>query len=303
MKRALFALGARRYRDALSCLPGAFGRSAGRRPASPRRSSRIGGTFPFSGPASSYAPIPVGMEAYFSYMNATKGPDGKRGVCGRQIVLKYYDDGYNPAQTVQQTKQLVEQDKVFALVGGLGTEPQQAVTAYLNQQKVPQIYVSTGATYWGADRQRVPVDDRLAARLPGRGGDLRPVHRRRTCRTRRSGSSTRTTTTARTTSTASRPGSARTRARSSSQQGYEVTDTSLRVAGRSRCARPGVDTLMIFATPTPTIRTYATMAKAIGWKPADDLPQLGLGDRHVHGHRRRSRAGAAEVNGSISTTT
>ena len=49
----------------------------------------IGGTFPLTGPASSYAPIPAAMKAYFSYINARRGPDGKRGVYGRQIVFKY----------------------------------------------------------------------------------------------------------------------------------------------------------------------------------------------------------------------
>ena len=61
------------------------------------------------------------MKAYFSYINSRKGPDGKRGVYGRQIVFKYYDDGYNPANSVQLTRKLVEEDKVFALVGTLGT--------------------------------------------------------------------------------------------------------------------------------------------------------------------------------------
>ncbi len=83
----------------------------------------IGGTFPLTGPAASYAPIPLGMKAYFAWVNARRGPDKKRGVMGRQIVFKYYDDGYNPANTVQLTRRLVEQDKVFAAVGGLGTEP------------------------------------------------------------------------------------------------------------------------------------------------------------------------------------
>ena len=81
----------------------------------------IGGTFPLTGPASLYAPIPASMKAYFSYINSRKGPDGKRGVYGRQIVFKYYDDGYNPANSVQLTRKLVEEDKVFALVGSLGT--------------------------------------------------------------------------------------------------------------------------------------------------------------------------------------
>ena len=86
---------------------------------------KLGGTYPLSGPASSYAPIPVGLKVYFSYVNATR-TKGKRGVNGRQIIWKYLDDGYNPAQTVQQTRALVEQDQVFATVGGLGTEPQLA---------------------------------------------------------------------------------------------------------------------------------------------------------------------------------
>jgi len=119
-------------------------------------SIKIGATFPLSGPASSYAPIAKGMAAYFAYINSRKGKDGKRGVYGRQISFKILDDGYNPANTVQLTRQLVEQDKVFALVGGLGTEPQTAVRDYLNQSKVPQLFVSTGATTWGRDYKKYP---------------------------------------------------------------------------------------------------------------------------------------------------
>jgi len=103
------------------------------------------GTFPLSGPASGYAPIPVGMGAYFSYINA------KGGVNGRKIVWKYEDDGYNPANTVQLTHKFVEQDHAFALVGGLGTEPQLPVRQYLNDNKVPQLFVSTGATTFDRD--------------------------------------------------------------------------------------------------------------------------------------------------------
>ena len=67
------------------------------------RTIKIGGTFPLTGPASSYAPIPAAMKAYFSYINARKGPDGKRGVYGRQILFNYYDDGYNPVPSVPTT--------------------------------------------------------------------------------------------------------------------------------------------------------------------------------------------------------
>ncbi len=120
------------------------------------RTITIGGTFPLTGPASLYAVIPPAMKAYFSYINSRKGPDGKRGVYGRQIVFKYYDDGYNPANSVQLTRKLVEDDKVFAIVGSLGTEVNLAIRPYLNARKVPQILNATGATAWGADAKKYP---------------------------------------------------------------------------------------------------------------------------------------------------
>ena len=120
------------------------------------RSITIGGTFPLTGPAATYAPIPLGMKAYFAYINARKGPDGKRGVYGRQIIWKYYDDGYNPANTAQLTRRLVEQDKVFATVGQLGTEPVLGARDYINAQKVPQALVSTGATEFSTEYAKYP---------------------------------------------------------------------------------------------------------------------------------------------------
>jgi len=120
------------------------------------KSVTIGGTFPLTGPAASYAPIPVGMKAYFSYINARRGPDGKRGVFGRQIIWKYYDDGYNPANTAQLTRRLVEQDKVFATVGQLGTDPVLGAREYINAQKVPQALVSTGATEFSTEYRQYP---------------------------------------------------------------------------------------------------------------------------------------------------
>jgi branched-chain amino acid transport system substrate-binding protein len=116
----------------------------------------IGATLPLTGPASAYGTIATAMKAYFSYVNARKGPDGKRGVGGRQIVFKVYDDQYNPAQTVQLTRQLVEQDKVFAIVGALGTEHNEAIRPYLNSKKVPQILNATGAATWGKDWEKYP---------------------------------------------------------------------------------------------------------------------------------------------------
>jgi branched-chain amino acid transport system substrate-binding protein len=114
------------------------------------RTITIGGTFPFSGPASLYAGIGNGAAAYYSYVN------DRGGVNGRQINYITLDDGYNPAQTVQMTHRLVEQDHVFAIVGSLGTEANLATRPYLNEQKVPQILVSTGASSWGTEYKKYP---------------------------------------------------------------------------------------------------------------------------------------------------
>ena len=160
MKRALIALAAVLAVLAVS-IPGAFGRTleAAAPTATPGVTSStitIGGTFPLSGPASPYGPIPRGMEAYFKWVNTRKGPDGKIGIRGRKIVWKYYDDGYNPAQTVQLTNKLILEDKIFADVGSLGTEHNQAIRPLLNDRKIPQILVATGASYWGLQYKQFP---------------------------------------------------------------------------------------------------------------------------------------------------
>src|SRR5918994_1484734 len=140
----------------LLAIPSAFAKSDAAAPGITARTIVIGGSFPLTGNASSYAPIPAAMKAYFSHINARRGPDGKRGVFGRQIVFKYYDDGYIPVNSVQQHRRLVEQDRVFAIVGTLGTEPNQAVQPYLNSRGVPHVLVSTGASEWGLNYKKYP---------------------------------------------------------------------------------------------------------------------------------------------------
>jgi branched-chain amino acid transport system substrate-binding protein len=149
MKKRFLVITAVLSAAATAAIPGAFARPEAD-PGVTSKSVVVGTTLPLSGPASLYARIGTGMRAYFSHINARRAKsDGKRGVYGRQIVLKIYDDQYNEAQTVQQTRRAVEQDRVFAMLGGLGTENQQAVRAYLNQRKVPQLYVSTGLSQFG----------------------------------------------------------------------------------------------------------------------------------------------------------
>jgi branched-chain amino acid transport system substrate-binding protein len=110
----------------------------------------LGGTHPYSGPASAYGNIGKGIGAYFSYVN------DKGGVNGRKIKYIDKDDGYSPPQAVQLVHQMVEQDHVFAIFDTLGTAVNTALRPYLNQNGVPHMFVATGATTWGKDAKQFP---------------------------------------------------------------------------------------------------------------------------------------------------
>ena len=110
----------------------------------------IGGTVPLSGVAAAYASVGYGAEAYFKYVNA------RGGVNKRKIVYKYMNDEYNPANTVQATRQLVQDDQVFAIFNSLGTEHNLAIRPYLNQVKVPHLFGVSGANTLGADHAKYP---------------------------------------------------------------------------------------------------------------------------------------------------
>jgi branched-chain amino acid transport system substrate-binding protein len=110
----------------------------------------IGGTAPLSGPESAYALVAEGAAAYFKYVNANGG------VLGRQIDYRYYDDAYDPAQTVQQTRRLVEQDGVFAIFNTVGTEHALAIRPYLNQLGIPELFVGSGASAFARDAKQYP---------------------------------------------------------------------------------------------------------------------------------------------------
>jgi branched-chain amino acid transport system substrate-binding protein len=103
----------------------------------------IGGTFPLSGPASLYATIAGAEQAYYGYVNAHGGVNGRK---INDIVL---NDQYDPSKTPALVKKLVEQDHVFAVVGSLGTAPGLATWGYLNNHQVPQVLLASGDAYWG----------------------------------------------------------------------------------------------------------------------------------------------------------
>jgi ABC-type branched-subunit amino acid transport system substrate-binding protein len=103
----------------------------------------IGSHQPLTGVAApGYDEIAPASDAYFKYINANGG------INGRTITYKFLDDGYDPAKTVTDVHQLVLQDKVFAIFNGLGTPTHQAVVPFLNQQKVPDLFVASGCLCW-----------------------------------------------------------------------------------------------------------------------------------------------------------
>jgi branched-chain amino acid transport system substrate-binding protein len=111
----------------------------------------LGATYPISGSASAYYAVAKGANAYFEYVNNEKG-----GVNGRKIKYLVVDDVYTPANTPAKARELVQEDKVFLTFGSLGTSPNLAVRDYYNQQQVPQLFVFTGSSHWGADYKQYP---------------------------------------------------------------------------------------------------------------------------------------------------
>ena len=103
---------------------------------------KIGNTTPYTGPAAAYSLIAKTIAAYFTKINA------EGGINGHKINFISYDDSYNPAKTVELTRKLVEEDQVSMVFAGVGTATSAAVRSYLNENKVPQLFVASGASMW-----------------------------------------------------------------------------------------------------------------------------------------------------------
>jgi branched-chain amino acid transport system substrate-binding protein len=281
-------------------IPAAFATADGATadPGITARSIKIGGTFPLTGPASSYAPIPAAMKAYFSYINSRKGPDGKRGVYGRQIVFNYYDDGYNPVNSVQLTRKLVQEDKVFAVVGSLGTEVNEAIQPYLNQVKVPHVLVSTGASEWGTNYKKYPYtigwqpDYISEGRLYGLDLAKKPNAKIAVLYQNDSYGKDYLY------GFRSALGKAKADKQIVGEQAYDVLGGATPASQLARLKATGADTLVIFVTPTPTIQTYAII-RALGWKP-DQIYLNSVSATDTFMTVAIARSSAATVNGSIS---
>lgn len=118
---------------------------------------KVGNTFPYSGPASAYGAVGKALVAYVAMIN------DQGGINGRKINMISLDDGYSPPRTVQQTRKLVEQDEVLMIYHSLGTPTNTSIHKYMNEKKVPQLFISTGASKW-ADPKNFPW---TIAFLPG----------------------------------------------------------------------------------------------------------------------------------------
>jgi branched-chain amino acid transport system substrate-binding protein len=284
-------------------LPGAFARTEATQapdavPGITKSSIVIGGTFPLSGAASLYSPIPRGMEAYFNYINARRDKKtGQRGIYGRKIVWKYYDDAYNPAQTVQLHNKLLLEDKVFAIVGTLGTEPNLAVRPLLNQRKVPHVLVSTGASYWGLEYKKYPwtsgwqtdyvAEGRVYARWIRQNKPNAKIgvfyqnddYGKDYLRGLKQGLGTRTNMIV-------------------SERGYELSDANY-ASQIAQLRQSQADTLVLFTTPTPTVTALGT-ARRLNWKPQQVvINSVSATDQVMSAAAQR--VGPEYVNGAVST--
>jgi branched-chain amino acid transport system substrate-binding protein len=116
-------------------------------PGASDREIKIGNTVPYSGPASAYGEFGKTFAAYFNKINA------EGGINGRKIDFISYDDAYSPPKTVEQTRKLVESDEVLLIFGAAGTAQNAAIQRYMNTKKVPQLFITTGATKWNDPTQ------------------------------------------------------------------------------------------------------------------------------------------------------
>ena len=218
----------------------------------------IGGTFPLTGPASLYKIIPTAENAYFQYIN------DKGGVNGRKIDFHILDDSYSPAKTVPLTQQLVEQDKVFAVFGSLGTAPNLSTWGYLNSHKVPQVLIATGDSYWGFSHKKYPWTIGYQPDYPGEG-KLYGRYIVQNKPTAKIGVLYQNDAYGKNYFAGLRVGLGAKKSNIVSAQPYDATSTSVAQQVLALKAA-GANVFVVFALPTQTIGALVTATK-VGWTP------------------------------------
>ena len=219
---------------------------------------KLGGSYPFSGPASAYGTIGRAAKAHFDWVNS------KGGVNGRKIQFVTLDDGYDPARAVSNARRLITQDKVFALFNTLGTANNLAIWDYVNQQKVPQLYVATGASEWGKDVAKHPYTigwqpdyvteatayaDYVKKNKPN--AKVAVLYQNDSFGKDLVGGFTK--------------GIQGSNVKIVARESYEVTDPTV-APQVAKLARSGADTFLNVSTPKPGAQAIGAVAK-LGWKP------------------------------------
>jgi len=218
----------------------------------------VGGTVPLTGEAAAFGSVGPGAKAYFDYVNA------KGGVNGRTVEYRYYDDAYNPAQTVLLTRRLVESDKVFAVFNSIGTANNLAIRDYLNAKSVPQLWVGDGSQSIGRSFARYPWTLGFLMSYRGEGN----VYGKTLVKTRPKAKVAvlyENTELGRDMLTGLTRAVAGKGPKIVAKQSYEFTgaDVSSQVA---LLKASGADTLMLFATPKFFLNAIRA-AHNLGWKP------------------------------------
>jgi branched-chain amino acid transport system substrate-binding protein len=218
----------------------------------------IGGTVPLSGPASAFGTVGPGANAYFKYVNAHGG------VFGRKIRYLWRDDGYDPSRTIDETRELVQQDKVFAIFNTVGTEHNVAIRGYLNAVKVPQIFGGTGASVIAHGHKRYPWTIGYLPSFEGEGaiyGRYLVKHRPKA----RIAVLYENSDYGKDLLRGLQRGLGKRASRVVARQSYEVTDTDVN-SQIAKLRRSKADTFMLFALPYQTIQSFVYAYK-LKWRP------------------------------------
>jgi len=220
----------------------------------------LGGTGPLTGAAASSAAAALkGADAYLRYVN------GRGGVNGRTIAYRVLDDASDPVATVQLTKQLVEQDKVFALFNTVGTENSIAVRPYLNTMKVPQLFVASGATTFGRDYAQYPYTIGFQPSYRAEGW-VYGEYLAHTAAGTQIAVLFENDDYGKDLLGGLKLGLQRSKAKVIAAEPYAAATTTDVSAQIAKLKASGADTLAIFATPAFAIQAYG-VARKLGWRP------------------------------------
>ena len=249
----------------------------------------IGGTFPLTGPAALYGVIPKAENAYYQWVNA------RGGVNHRKIVFKVMDDGYNPANTVPLTHKLVEQSHVFAIVNSLGTAPNLATRKYLNAQKVPQVLLATGDSYWGTQVKQYPWTIGWQPDYPGEA-KIYGQYIHSNMPNAKIGVLMQDDSYGRNYNSGLLAGLGSSRSNVVDTETYDATQTDVS-SQVVKLARSGASVFVVFALPTQTIGALVVATK-IGWKPSTFVNNVSASPLFM----ATAVKNGANVDGAISTT-